>query len=165
MNAGMVGIPLFLFSLGWWVKRRFSYRPEFETELLVQSLVGEVKVSAVRSIPGTLQGEIIGRGVPGLFYSEDLVVQDETGFMLVDYRQPWRLLEFLFGWVKAESIIGKRGKITGWYRRSPRPYFEMRRMELDNGETITSYYYPFTQFLIYAGMMLGLVLAAAQVVF
>jgi heat shock protein HtpX len=157
---GAVGIVLLLLCGAWWLKRRFSYRHEFDEKRTVRSLVGEVKVSAVRSIPSTIEGKIIGRGIPGLFYSEDLVLQDESGFIVLDYRQPLRLLEFFFGWVKAESLIGQEGKATGWYRRSPKPYFEMRKLILKNGETVTSYVYPVAQFFVYAGMVSGVLLLA-----
>jgi heat shock protein HtpX len=105
-----------------------------------------------------LSGRVIGRGVPGLFYSEDLVLQDDTGFIILDYRQPLRILEFLFGWTRAEKLIGMRGEAEGWYRRSPKPYFEMRRLRLENGTTVTSYFYPFTQALIYLTLLAGVVL-------
>ena len=118
----------------------------------------------MRAIPCTVEGQIIGRGIPGLFYSEDLVMQDEGGFIVLDYRQPLRIFEFLFGWIKAESLIGQRGKAMGWYRRSPKPYLEMRYLQLDNGEKVTSYNYPVAQFFVYAGMALGAVLVALQFV-
>lgn len=157
---GMIGLPVLLLGVGWWLKRWFSYRHQFDEQRDVKSLISEVKVSALRSIPCSLQGEIIGRGIPGLFYSEDLVMQDQGGFIVLDYRQPIRFLEFLFGWVKAESLIGKRGVAKGWYRRSPRPYFELRRLELDNGERVTSYSYPVTQFFVYVTILLGAALLA-----
>lgn len=158
------GLFLLLLSLGAWLKRRFSYRHNFEQYRSVRSLIGEVEVSAVRSIPCTIEGQIIGRGIPGLFYSEDLVLQDAEGFIVLDYRQPLRLLEFLFGWTKAEKLIGRRGRAVGWYRRMPRPYFELRRLTLEDGETVTSYSYPVTQFFVYAGMVLGAVLLVLQFV-
>jgi hypothetical protein len=70
----------------------------------------------------------------------------------------------LFGWLKAEELIGQRGKIMGWYRRAPRPYIEMRKLVLDNGKTVTSYLYPWQQFLIYAGMAIGALLLVAEVI-
>jgi len=162
-SVGAVGIVLLLMSAAWWLKRWFSYNHDFYERQKVNSLIAKIKVSAVRSIPCTIEGQIIGRGVPGLFYSEDLVLQDDTGFIVVDYRQPIRFLEFLFGWTKAESLIGRRGKVMGWYRRSPAPYFEMRKLVLENGETVTSYSYPVSQFFVYAGMALGALLLALQV--
>jgi heat shock protein HtpX len=154
----LLGIPLLILCGAWWLQRRFSYRHKFSEERQVKSLIGEVKVSRIRSIPCTIEGKIIGRGVPGLFYSEDLVLQDDTGFIILDYRQPIRFFEFLFGWLKADKLIGRQGKAMGWYRRGPRPFFEMRHLVLDDGEKVTSYVYPVTQFFVYAGMVVGLLL-------
>jgi heat shock protein HtpX len=162
VTLGGIGLVVLLVSVAAWLKRRFSYRHAFDQRRSIKSLIGEVKVSAVRSIPCTIEGQIIGRGIPGLFYSEDLVLRDDGGFIVLDYRQPLRFFEFLFGWIKAESLIGQEGQAMGWYRRSPRPYFEMRRLVLRNGETVTSYSYPVAQFLVYAGMIVGLVLLALQ---
>lgn len=160
--VGAAGLIMLLGSVAWWFKRRFSYRHEFDQGRKVKSLVNEVKVSAVRSIPCTIEGKIIGRGIPGLFWGEDLVLQDDSGFIVVDYRQPLGILDFFFGLVKAEKLIGQRGKVMGWYRRSPRPYFEARQIVLESGETVTVYSYPVAQFLLYAGMILGTALLLAQ---
>jgi heat shock protein HtpX len=159
IGFNLIGVVLLFVSGAWWIKRRFSYRHEFSERRDVQSLIGEVKVSRVRSIPCTLQGKIIGRGVPGLFYSDDLVLQDSSGFIVLDYTQPIRLFEFLFGWMKAEKLIGQQGEVVGWYRRAPKPYIEMRQLRLESGEKITSYVYPLTQFFVYAGLVLGAVLS------
>jgi hypothetical protein len=51
-----------------------------------------------------------------------------------------------------------QGEAIGWYRRAPRPYFEMLELHLENEEVVKSYFYPFTQFFIYAGLVLGVVL-------
>ncbi len=158
------GVILLMVSVAWWLKRRFSYRHRFDEKRTIRSLIAEVKVSAVRSIPCTIEGKIIGRGIPGLFYSDDLVLRDEGGFIVMDYRQPLGIFEFLFGWLKAESLIGKQGKAVGWYRRSPRPYFEMRKLMLKDGETITSYLYPVTQFFVYLAMAAGVVLVVLGLV-
>ncbi len=160
--AGAAGLVMLLGSTAWWLKRRFSYRHEFDEQRQVKSLINEVKVSAVRSIPCTIEGQIIGRGIPGLFWSEDLVLQDDSGFIVVDYRQPLGILDFFFGLTKAEGLVGQRGKVTGWYRRSPRPYFEARAIVLESGETVTVYSYPVAQFLLYAGMVLGTALLLGQ---
>ena len=158
ISVGLFGSLLFFMSAGWWLKRRFSYRHQFTEKQIVGGLIEKVKVSRIRSIPCTIQGKIIGRGVPGLFYSDDLVMQDDTGFIILDYRQPIRIFEFLFGWIKADKLIGLHGEASGWYRRAPRPYFEMRELRLANGEVVTSYLYPFTQFFVYAGLALGVLL-------
>jgi heat shock protein HtpX len=101
----------------------------------VASLVGdELNVSHVTAVSCVVEGEIIGRGVPGLFWSDDLVMRDATGFLRLQYRQPFGLLEFLFGWLKAARYIGRRARIHGWYRRSPAPYIEIQRVEMLDGQ-------------------------------
>ena len=159
---GAIGVFLLALCGAWALKRWFAYHHDFQAARTVKSLVDEIKVSKVRSIPCTLEGEIIGRGVPGLFYSDDLVLQDNTGFMIVDYRQPLRIFEFLFGLLKAEELIGKRGKVMGWYRRAPRPYIELRKLEFEDGTTVTSYLYPVQQFFLYCGLALGLLLTVVS---
>ncbi len=105
----------------------------------VRDLVGEVRVSAVRPMPVRLEGKIIGRGIPGLYWGEDLVLQDDSGFILLQYRQPLRMLEFLFGLFRAESFIGQKVTAEGWYRRAPVPYLEIWKVHLPDGNTHTSH--------------------------
>jgi heat shock protein HtpX len=90
----------------------------------------QVKVSPVRPVPATLTGTIIGKGVPGLVYSEDFVLRDQTGIMFLDYHQPLAIWNFLFGLLKAGEYQGKNVRVSGWFRRSTIPYFEISRIEV-----------------------------------
>ncbi len=110
------------------LKTRFKYRKGGFPKRTVVDLVGEVKVSHIRPVPATLLGRIIGRGIPGLIWSDDLVLQDESGFMVINYRQPLAILEFIFGLLRAKKQVGKEAKVVGWYRRSPMPHFEMYKL-------------------------------------
>lgn len=107
----------------------------------VESLVREPKVSGVRCIPCRLQGRIIGRGIPGLFYSKDLVLRDGSGFITLDYRQPLRILDWLFGAFLAHKTIGEDAVAYGWYRRSPRPYVELLSVSLKGGGELRCHTY------------------------
>lgn len=160
--VGGVGIGLLVWGGAWWIKRRFSYPRDLDQPTTVGDLVSEVKVSRVRSTPGTLQGKIIGKGIPGLYWSEDLVLQDQSGFIVLDYRQPARFWETLFGLFKVDSLIGVAGKARGWFRRVPRPIFELRELELENGKTIKTYVYPLGEFANYAVLVLGVIVLLAQ---
>lgn len=129
-------------ALGGWaignlLRLGFAYPKQQFPASEVADLVGEVKVSHVRCRPATLRGTVIGRGIPGLYWSSDLVVQDGTGFMVMNYRQPLRLLEFLFGLFRADSFVGQQVVAQGWYRRFPVPYLELWRVQLPDGTTHT----------------------------
>jgi hypothetical protein len=126
-----VGLAMGAFGVGSLIRTLFAYRGGLFPEVSVASILKKVKVSAIRSHPVTLKGRIIGRGIPGLIYSEDLVLQDATGFIFFDYRQPWRVLDFWFGLFRTPGLIGGDVVVEGWYRRAPMPYVEMKRLEHD----------------------------------
>ena len=132
-----VGCAVLGLGLGLFIRTQFAYPKKHFPEGQVAPLVGEIKVSKIRSVPVTLRGKIIGRGIPGLYWSEDLVLQDDTGFMVMDYRQPLGILESLFGLFRAESFIGQQVTARGWYRRFPRPYLELWQVELPDGAVHT----------------------------
>ncbi|MEJ2355554.1 MAG: hypothetical protein P8Y62_06620, partial [candidate division WOR-3 bacterium] len=83
----------------------------------------------VRPVACTIKGKIIGRGVPGLIRSGDFILQDDTGIIFLDYRQPLGIWDFLFGLLKDKEYKGEEVKITGWYRRTPVPYIEVKKIE------------------------------------
>ncbi|RLC43890.1 MAG: hypothetical protein DRH49_00135 [Candidatus Coatesbacteria bacterium] len=133
-------IPLIAFSLGnalavamifSLLKTRFKYPVRGFPERKIEDLLGEVKVSGMRPVPATLKGEIIGRGIPGLFLSEDMVLEDETGFIVIDYKQPLSIANMLFGLVVTERMIGRSVVAEGWYRRAPTPHLEMYHLRSD----------------------------------
>jgi len=158
------GIGLLVWGATWWLKRRFVYRRGLDEPRTVSDLVGEVKVSRVRGIPGTLHGRIIGKGIPGLYWSEDLVLQDQSGYIVLDYRQPLRLWENLFGLLRTDRLIGAVGQARGWFRRAPRPYFELRELVLEDGGVVRTYVYPLGEVANYAVLALGVLTLIAQVV-
>jgi hypothetical protein len=59
-------------------------------------------------------------------------VGGDTGVSIGGYdaqRRAFVFLEFLFGVFRAEDLVGKDAHAVGWYRRAPRPYFELLRVE------------------------------------
>jgi len=129
---GAYKLALLLGGIGWLVRLAFSYNSDFKTST-VEEAVGQMQVSHIRPIPIELEGQVIGRGIPGLFWSKDLVIQDQTGFITLVYKQPLGILEFLFGLLKADALVGKRGKFQGWYRRGPSPYIELKEAQFEDG--------------------------------
>jgi heat shock protein HtpX len=58
------------------------------------------------------------------------VLHDGSGIIFLDYRQPLRFWEFLFGLLKAKDLQGKDVEVRGWYRRAPVPYLEIASITL-----------------------------------
>jgi len=132
--------PLLLIILGvsWILRISYRYRGRYE-DASVGSLLEDVQVSEMRPRAVRLQGEILGRGVPGAFWSADLVLRDSTGILFVLYRQSIPLARFLFALTEAENYIGQHVEIEGWYRRGLTPYVELTRMTGEDGSTHRAY--------------------------
>jgi Zn-dependent protease with chaperone function len=154
---------LALACLGSLAKTAFAYRRDFFPHLSVTALLHKVKVSDVRPVPTTLTGTIIGKGVPGLIYSEDFVLRDHTGILFLDYRQPLALWNFLFGLLKAGDYQGKEVRVSGWFRRAPVPYLEVNQIEVLDGTLPARRCYTLHARLIFG--VLGAVVGVAAALF
>lgn len=122
------------------VKTLFCYRGAIFPKMKIASLLARIKVSKVRPVPVTLTGKIIGRGVPGYMFSEDMVMRDATGIIFLDYRQPLSILEFFFALLRTDRYIGKEVVLQGWYRRAPVPFIEVKTLQVA-GNTHKCYVY------------------------
>ncbi|MDV3427895.1 MAG: zinc metalloprotease HtpX [Bacillota bacterium] len=136
----------------------YSYSRSFENKSIEELLLRE-DASPIKGIPAVLEGRIIGKGIPGLFWSEDIVLNDGTGIILVDYKQPFKFLEFIFGCLVVNNITDMNAKVIGWYKRSSRPYFACRKIIVDNKKYI-SFNYILTKLLGYGLILTGLILYA-----
>ncbi|NOZ68220.1 MAG: M48 family metalloprotease [Deferribacteres bacterium] len=123
------------------LKARFSYRFGRFPERSVSDLLAEVKVSGIRPVPCRVKGTIIGRGIPGLVWSEDFVLQDDTGIIFLDYKQPLPLWDTLFGMFKRARYDNQEAEVTGWYRRSPVPRIEIEGIKVPGEKERKCYTY------------------------
>ncbi len=119
-------MPWLLIATGvfWALRIAFRYRGKFH-EARIQTLLEDLDVSQMTPRAVELRGEIIGNGVPGVFWSPDLVMQDETGQMFVLYRSSIPFGRLFFALTDAYRFIGEQVTVRGWYRRGLRPYIEL----------------------------------------
>jgi len=122
----------------WLVRVAFRYRGEFQ-DSTVGALLEDTEVSQMRPRAVRLKGEIVGRGVPGAFWSSDLVLRDATGIIFMLYRQSIPLARFFFAITDAESYIGKQVVVEGWLRRGLAPYVEMSHLAGEDGSSHRAY--------------------------
>lgn len=112
----------------WAARIAFRYHGRF-TPKKAAELMEDLGVSQMRPRAVEMEGEVIGHGVPGAFWSPDLVLQDETGLMFVYYRSSIPLGRLFFALRSADRFVGERVKVQGWYRRGIKPYVELARIE------------------------------------
>ena len=128
-NVFWIGVGIFGSGITSFLKTKFSYRSDIFPGMSISSLLKKVKVSNVRPVGCKVRGTIIGRGIPGLIWSEDFVMQDETGIIFLDYRQPIPLWDFFFGLLRRAKFNNQKAEVVGWYRRSPVPYIELKSID------------------------------------
>jgi hypothetical protein len=113
------------FGVGYLGKTYFSYPFTGFSQFTVSSLLKRIKVSGVRGIPVTVTGTVIGRGIPGYVFSKDLVIQDDTGLIFLDYEQPAAIFNLWFAIARSKNYVGQKVTVSGWYRRAPMPNIEI----------------------------------------
>lgn len=85
----------------------------------VIALMTNPAASPVVGRPVRLEGTPIGRVNPGFFGGEDVIYQDKTGILPVDFRSMLGFLGDLYtGWRRIPKQLGQAGDVTGWFRRS-----------------------------------------------
>ena len=160
INMGVViGAGLLLVLLASYIKFRRRYSKKPFDDRTVRSLLGEVKVSHITSIPCSLEGTIIGRGNPGCIFNEDFIIKDKTGIIFLDYNQPLNIVNKIFALFKSKEYFDKTIKVRGWYRRSPVPYVELLDMEID-GKVKKIHTYNLKRI----GYVLGLIISVGVIV-
>jgi len=129
---------LLIFAGTLWILRTyFRYHGEFE-KATVGELIEDVEVSQMRPRAVTIEGELVGKGVPGWYWSSDLVLRDSTGIIFILYRQTIPFLRFFFA-TQAEEMIGQEVEISGWFRRGVAPYVEMSCLTAEDGTKHRAY--------------------------
>jgi len=138
LDSAVAPVLLALTGAFWMLRTWYRYGGEFQpatiAKLMEDTGVSEMGPRAVR-----LEGEILGQGVPGAFWSPDLVLRDSTGILFVLYRQSIPFARLLFAIHGAPGYIGQKVTIDGWFRRGLRPYVEMLRLTGEDGKTRRTY--------------------------
>ncbi|MHA2304809.1 MAG: hypothetical protein ACXACU_05395 [Candidatus Hodarchaeales archaeon] len=137
-----VGAGLLLFALLWKLRRREKYpkiRDSDPTVTVVHCLTDHTKnsyyeASPLRGKPAVFEGVIVGRGTPGYWLSEDLVIQDNTGIITLDYSPILGFMSFIFALFRRPRR-GTRVKAYGWYHRSPSPVLQVWKIVTEQGKT------------------------------
>ncbi len=132
---------LFFVGLGLSVMAKTLYRyPEKSLkETTIFELMEDVYASPIRGKWVKLKGKIIGRGIPGLILSEDMMFQDRTGLVYLNYEG---LIPFfgnlVFALFKLDKLVGKEAEIEGWFLRGLSHRIELKEVRCE-GKRIKSW--------------------------
>ncbi len=130
-----------------WIWRVVVRYPRLDEEIpLVNAMTavtdvsddGYAEASPFRGKPIRLQGTIIGRGTPGYYLSEDVVLQDPSGIITLDYNPLFGFMRWFTALFRVDRLIGNQVTVIGWYRRTPRPIVMIKRMETPDDQVFRS---------------------------
>ena len=100
----------------------------------VMQLMSDPAASPVRGRAVRLDGKAIGRVAAGFVAGEDVIFQDRSGLMAVDFRSMLGVIGNLFaGWKRVPQHLDKDGEVTGWFRRSMGGYLILRELKTSAG--------------------------------
>lgn len=137
---------------------------EFKDTTVVE-LLADTESSHVAPIPCTLHGEFVTRAEGGLWWSANLVFQDETGLIVAQRKLMLPAYLTMWGWLKAKTFVGG-GKVvlTGWYRRFGHPCIEINTVRgEDTGEEFKSPYWNRSMLLLAVCLAVALLVVFASI--
>jgi Zn-dependent protease with chaperone function len=102
----------------------------------VTGLLERLGAGPVHGIPVEVHGRIVGRDMPGYLFGSDLVLEDRSGIVALDYRSPIPFANAIFGFRRAMTFVGQDVVVRGWYRRIPEPVIELRELRAADGERV-----------------------------
>lgn len=124
--------------------------------------VADIYASPVRGKPVKITGKTIGRAIPGFIFGEDMIFQDKTGFIYLNYESAIPFFgNLFFAWKKLESLLEKPATSTGWFLRGATHHLELYKFQTSTG-TIKSYVMFWTVFqlilnILFWSFTLGLI--------
>ncbi len=131
---GLMAFLVALFGLSFVIRAFYRY-PSIvnarNTDVL--SLMSDPYATPVKGNPISLQGSVIGRGMAGYVFSEDMMFQDNTGLMYLDYKAGIPFIgDVIFAWKKVKQLFGRAMNARGWFFRSNLQYVVLDSLQYDS---------------------------------
>ncbi len=74
--------------------------------------------SPIKGKPMRLSGQVIGRGSPGYIFGEDMMYQDKTGLIFLNYVSSLGFLgNIMFALKKVKTLLNIPSTMDGWFYR------------------------------------------------
>jgi hypothetical protein len=143
MLAGAFGgLIIFGIGLGMVIKGFYRFPSLGEPPYLsVIDLMSDPYASPLKGRPVVLEGTVIGRAAAGSKLSEDVMIEDrQGGLMVINYESP---LGGLGNWWFATRRVGKlmqqQVRVVGWFRRGVSQLVDLKTMRTQGGDLVNSW--------------------------
>lgn len=127
-------------GVGILLKIWYKYPQGQSRETTILAEMANLYASPLRGQNIALQGKIIGKGEAGAYLSEDVMLQDSTGLIYLNYESANPILGNLFAALgKIKKLIGQSVKAKGWFFRGLYHHLDTASMETPDGKRIKSH--------------------------
>lgn len=107
------------FGLSLLVSTYMRYSDLTDNHTTVLEMMSDIYASPVRGKRVALSGTIIWKGIPWYVFSEDMMLQDSTGLMYLDFESKIPIVgNLIFSLTKVQALINKPVETSGWFFRS-----------------------------------------------
>jgi Zn-dependent protease with chaperone function len=125
-------------GLGYILRNEYKFTSRQAKPMTVFELMSDIYASPVRGTPAVIEGQVIGRGVAGYRFSEDMMMQDKTGLMYLNYESVVPFFgNLIFAWSKVKKLMGTPIKAEGWFVRGLTQRMDLKLLTKD-GKQIKS---------------------------
>jgi Zn-dependent protease with chaperone function len=142
LAAAFGGLIVFGIGLGMTIKGFYRFPSLGQpVQMSVIDLMSDPYASPLKGRPVVLEGTVIGRAAAGGKLTEDVMIEDrQGGLMVINYESP---LGGLGNWWFAVRRVGKlmqqQVRVVGWFRRGVSQLVDLKTMHTQSGELVKSW--------------------------
>jgi heat shock protein HtpX len=134
LTSGSLPLALAAGALGVLVTLPLRYPLRAPADTTVMALMSDPAASPVRAQSVRLAGKVVGRADAGFIAGEDMIYQDKTGLMAVDFRSMLGFIGDLFaGWKRVPKHFDQPGNVIGWFKRNMAGYLVLKELNSTGG--------------------------------
>ncbi len=130
--------PVYIFvflGLGIIGKALYRFPNSSAEKVSLLDLMVDIYASPVRGKKVAVDGRVIGRGEAGAYFSEDLMFEDSTGIIYLDYNSKIGFIgNLFFALSKIKRILGKSVSAEGWFFRGNSQMISLKNLRTDSLE-------------------------------
>jgi Ca2+/Na+ antiporter len=135
----MLLIIVIIFALFLIVFNLYKYNKKEVTKTTIAECLWDIYASPIKGKYIELEWTIIGKWVPWYIFTEDMMLQDRSWLMYMDYQAPIPLLgNVFFALTKVKKLVDQKISSTGWFFRWQTSLFKPDIITHENGQ-IKSY--------------------------
>ena len=120
------------FALGLILQLPYKFPGGSPAETTVLEQMRNPYASPLRGKPVALSGQVIGRGIPGYIFGEDMMYQDSTGLVFLSYSSAFGFIgNIFFALKKIKTLFGIPSRAAGWFYRGIGSMISLKYLQTD----------------------------------